>query len=225
MLHTAVRRRRPCCTNQLSLQLRQGITEITGQKDRCPHGLRSSLFQQRRNFSISQDQALNLLNSYGIPVKADLRQATDLWLTLSVNRSACQPQITMERATYDHPETLLSKAQVLYQYNQSPEELRYILGSVTRNLAVRKTLFVLMNLFKEKEASSFKVGMAKLRVGQFGVSQHGLDQYVVVSAAFNFDDAAFRSAKRQQNINSLRDTASEAPAEVEAEKHGVVYIR
>jgi len=50
-------------------------------------------------------------------------------------------------------------------------------------------------------------------------------QLVVTGARFGFDDAAYRSALRQEDVHRLRAFEDEIPEEVEAEKHGIVYIK
>ncbi|KAJ4295815.1 hypothetical protein N0V88_004517 [Collariella sp. IMI 366227] len=52
-----------------------------------------------------------------------------------------------------------------------------------------------------------------------------LGELKVVSARFGFDDAAFRSSGRQAELHSLRDVDAEDPAERNAERDGIVYIK
>lgn len=72
----------------------------------------------------------------------------------------------------------------------------------------------LVDLFMSKEAFLLetKVGVTK---------EGGLE---VQGARFGFDDAAYRSSKRQADIHQLRNKAEEVPEEVEAEKDGIVYV-
>lgn len=73
----------------------------------------------------------------------------------------------------------------------------------------------LWEIFKEKEAAVLetRVGMA----ADSTLEVHG--------ARFGFDDAAFRSSGRQEEIHRLRNPAEEVPEEVEAEKDGIVYVK
>lgn len=73
----------------------------------------------------------------------------------------------------------------------------------------------LWNIFKEKEAFVLET--------RVGASANG--SLEVRGARFGFDDAAFRSSGRQEEIHSLRNTAEEVPEEVEAEKDGIVYVK
>ena len=224
MIHTVVQRKSHLyLKTRPSFETRRTISNLAVYKKWSLHRRIPLLFLQRRKFSISQDQAFDLLESRGVPlITGTVRHDADLYFTVSINRSLCQPQITMERAIHDKPETLLSKAQLLYQYGQPLNDLTKHISSVSwlpssdsvHQETICTTLLALVGLFREKEASFLQVGMSKVS-----------DKYAVISASFVFDDAAVRSAKRQQDINSLRDVANEVPAEVEAEKYGIVYIR
>jgi succinyl-CoA synthetase alpha subunit len=52
-----------------------------------------------------------------------------------------------------------------------------------------------------------------------------LGELKVVGARFGFDDAAFRSTKRQSDIHALRRSEDEDPQELQAEQDGIVYIK
>ena len=73
----------------------------------------------------------------------------------------------------------------------------------------------LVMIFEEKEAIRLETKITQTSSG-------GL---AVIGAHFEFDDAAFRSAKRQQDIHELRNVQDELPEELEAEKDGIVYIK
>lgn len=73
----------------------------------------------------------------------------------------------------------------------------------------------LWEIFTEKEAFVLETRVDISATGDLEV--HG--------ARFGFDDAAFRSAGRQEVIHRLRNTAEEVPEEVEAEKDGIVYVK
>lgn len=73
----------------------------------------------------------------------------------------------------------------------------------------------LWEIFKEKEAFVLETRIGLSAGGDLEV--HG--------AHFGFDDAAYRSSGRQEDIHSLRNKAEEVPEEVEAEKDGIVYVK
>jgi succinyl-CoA synthetase alpha subunit len=73
----------------------------------------------------------------------------------------------------------------------------------------------LVDIFLTKEAFVLETKVGMTPDGNLEV--HG--------ARFGFDDAAYRSAKRQEDIHNLRNKAEEVPEEVEAEKDGIVFIK
>lgn len=73
----------------------------------------------------------------------------------------------------------------------------------------------LWSIFLHQEAYLLE---ARVRQSQTG----GLE---VLDARFGFDDAAFRSSGRQEDVHKLRNKKDEVPEEVEAEKDGIVYVK
>lgn len=73
----------------------------------------------------------------------------------------------------------------------------------------------LIDIFFGKEASSLSTRISRNQQGELAVAR----------AEFSFDDAAIRSGKRNTDLQGMRDTSSEVPEEVEAEKDGIVYIK
>lgn len=78
-----------------------------------------------------------------------------------------------------------------------------------------ETINALWKLFVEKEAIRTNVTLA--------VSPSA-DNLTVHDPYLYFDDAAFKSNKRHADLHSLRDTTALAPAELEAEKSGIVFV-
>ena len=83
------------------------------------------------------------------------------------------------------------------------------------NSSIVDILLGLMGIYEDKEASTLRVC----------ISGSEDSPWVVDEAEFHFDDAAFRTGKRQQDLQTLRDLEHADPDEVEAEKHGIVYIK
>jgi Succinyl-CoA synthetase, beta subunit len=73
----------------------------------------------------------------------------------------------------------------------------------------------LWEIYKEKEAFTLET--------QIGISADGTLE--IHGARFGFDDAAFRSSGRQEDIHKLRNKSEEVAEEVEAEKDGIVYVK
>ncbi|KAF2156433.1 hypothetical protein K461DRAFT_252443 [Myriangium duriaei CBS 260.36] len=59
---------------------------------------------------------------------------------------------------------------------------------------------------------------------QLSLSLGDKGQPTLGNAVLHFDDAAFKSAKRQESVFALRDKSVEDQTEVEAESHGIVYV-
>ncbi|KAI0100649.1 succinyl-CoA synthetase-like protein [Nemania sp. FL0031] len=81
----------------------------------------------------------------------------------------------------------------------------------------------LVALFAEKEAYLLEthIIIASKRIS----SKVRSSKASISFARFGFDDAAHRSSKRQADIQALRDTSVEDAAELEAEEHGIVYVK
>lgn len=75
----------------------------------------------------------------------------------------------------------------------------------------------LARMHKEKEAIVL-TGSVSIPPASSSLHLH------IPSLTLMFDDSAFRSSKRQQDIHALRRTDREHPAAVEAEKDGIVFV-
>ena len=83
-------------------------------------------------------------------------------------------------------------------------------------VATTKLIKQLWELFRKREAISLDMHIS--------VSPSS-DSLEVSNLDFTFDDAAFRSSKRQSDLHALRDTSLEDAVEVSAELDGIVYIK
>jgi len=82
-------------------------------------------------------------------------------------------------------------------------------------ISLKRLIDELVELFFTKEAFVLET---RVLVGESGKLE-------VVGARFGFDDAAYKSAKRQEDIHKLRNVEDEIPQEVEAEEYGIVYVK
>ena len=73
---------------------------------------------------------------------------------------------------------------------------------------------ILLRLFSESDARLLNVWCLEQS-----------EQLVAIEAILISDDAAYRSAGRQKDLQALRDVGQEIAAEVEAERDGIVYIK
>lgn len=141
-------------------------------------------------------------------------------ISISIDRTSLSPCIVASpsaefnptktrRFPFSYTETDLNNSSLVAavtSYVGLPESSRGKLASLIQTL---------WNIFKEKEAFVLET--------RVGASANG--SLEVRGARFGFDDAAFRSSGRQEEIHSLRNTAEEVPEEVEAEKDGIVYVK
>jgi succinyl-CoA synthetase alpha subunit len=74
----------------------------------------------------------------------------------------------------------------------------------------------LWTIFREREAVSLEF---HIRIPESS------DTLEISNLDFTFDDAAFRSSKRQSNLHALRDMSLEEPVELSAEPDGIVYVK
>jgi len=177
------------------------------------------LAEQKRSIYIKQFQAFDILKQNNIPV-SEQTSPSDVSVSISVDRTSLSPCIVASpnaefnptqsrKFPFSYTETNLEKSTLVSavaSFVGLPESSHSKLASLVQ---------ALWNIFKDKEAF-----VLETRVG--ASADGGLE---VRGARFGFDDAAFRSSGRQEEIHSLRNTAEEVAEEVEAEKDGIVYVK
>ena len=178
---------------------------------------------QRRSLYIRQDQALDMLKERGIPtVNAPVTSDPKL-IAVSIDRSTRQPCIVVSPTT--NPATIFSKTRrfpFAYASNEGTSDA--MMDKVTAHLGVsgkgrvvlQKLITELIDLYMSKEAFVLRTHFI------LDDNDGGLQ---VQAAKFGFDDAAFRSSKRQQDTHALREIEKEEAQEVEAEKEGMLYVK
>lgn len=174
--------------------------------------------QQKRSFYVKQFQAFDILKQKSVPIN-EASSSSDALISICVDRTALSPCIIASPNASD-----LHKAQRFpFTYTQANFDTSPVIAKVTSHLGLPESAHgklaglvqALWKIFKEKEAFMLETRVGTSADGNLEV--HG--------ARFGFDDAAFRSSKRQEEIHSLRNTAEEVPEEVEAEKDGIVYVK
>lgn len=179
---------------------------------------------QRRALHISVGQATDLLRDSGVTVSPDLDPSNAHYLAITVDRSARSPCI-LASPTADPAHLHQRTRRFPFDYRTGPSQalieqvlqhLQLDAAPPTAKAAAAQLLDTLWTLFHTREAVSLSVHVAVAA---------DADALHVASPDFSFDDAAFRSAKRQAELHALRDTSIEDPVEVEAEKDGIVYVR
>lgn len=173
---------------------------------------------QKRSLYVKQFQAFDILKQKSVPIR-EAPSDSDASITISVDRTALSPCIIASPSA-----SHLDKAQKFpFAYTQTSFDNSPIIADVSSHLGLPESaqnklaslVQALWEIFKEKEAFVLETRLGTSADGSLEV--HG--------ARFGFDDAAFRSSKRQEDIHSLRNTAEEVPEEVEAEKDGIVYVK
>jgi succinyl-CoA synthetase alpha subunit len=178
---------------------------------------------QRRNLSISREQALEVLNEYGVPISTS--QATpvkEFLLSIAIDRTSRRPCIVASNVTGKDAYAVQWKFPFDYRegFNEAtvPVIADYLgldRATYTAQKALPSLISKLLKVFMEKEAF----------IVETTVTLDTKARLAVRSASLGFDDAAFKSSKRQGDIYALRNLEAELPAEVEAEKDGIVYIK
>jgi succinyl-CoA synthetase alpha subunit len=178
--------------------------------------------EQRRNLYIKQGQAFDMLKERGIPTIDSPAGGEEKFVAISIDREARQPCIIASPTT-DPSRAFQQSKKFPFSYGTDEAKSDEMLEKVSTHLGISgkgrqglsKLIRELADLFMSKEAF----------VLQTKVTLDGNDELHVQGAKFGFDDAAFRSSKRQADVHALRDKDSEVREEVEAEKDGMIYVK
>lgn len=173
---------------------------------------------QKRNLYISEDLALDMLREQGTNAAAYSGSGKRRMLAVAVNRTTRSPCIIASpRGDPGQAHEGAKTFSFDYQRGFDPLNLPAVAQHLELNHTAHQSLLKLINslfaLYVKKEAFLLEATFVE-RLGELKV----------VGANFGFDDAAFRSTKRQADVHALRDIENEDPREVEAEKDGIVYI-
>lgn len=175
---------------------------------------------QKRSLYIKQSQALDILKQKSV-IFSETPSASDFAVSVSIDRTALSPCIIAAPAAESDPSQFrrfpFSYAQRNINEGGSliPEVASHVGLPVSAHGRLSGLVQALWEIFQEKEAFVLETRVGSTSDGSLEV--HG--------ARFGFDDAAFRSSGRQEDIHRLRNTAEEVPEEVEAEKDGIVYVK
>ncbi|KAI0846924.1 succinyl-CoA synthetase-like protein [Daldinia vernicosa] len=187
---------------------RRGIHTIARRPVTPPQAAHHSPRGQTRSIYLPPNTALDLLHHCGIPIAKDPSAGPHKLLAVTIDRSTKTPCIiasptseASQAAKFDF--TCISAPAISQHLDLDPKY----------TTPLQALLTALTALFTSKEAFLLETHITTAPNGTIYVS----------SAHLGFDDAAFRSCGRQADIHALpRD---EDPAEVEAARHGIVYIK
>lgn len=174
---------------------------------------------QRRTLYIKQDHAFDMLRKKYVNVSEAAPSNDGFALSISVDRTALSPCIvaspTLDPKTslalsrkfpFDYLKPDLSIVDAVASYLKLPDAAR---GKL------RHLIHMLWHIFRKNEAFLLETKVVCTPDGMLEVR----------GARFGFDDAAYKSAGRQEDVHKLRNKKEGVPEEVKAEKQGMVYVK
>jgi succinyl-CoA synthetase alpha subunit len=162
-----------------------------------------------------------MLEEVNIQAATKPSTSEDFYLSITIDRTARSPCITVSSATSSEPSLRIpfNYANPEFSDNENTaiqNQILSFLGHETKHQeAVGEYIRKLYNIFTTNEAFALETRVSFSRQGEI----------VAHEANFGFDDAAYRSSGRQERVHKLRDIESEVPEEVKAEESGIVYIK
>ena len=178
-----------------------------------------SMAQQKRNLYMHEDDAMDMLRARGINASEYSGKGDKRLLAVAIDRANLCPCIIASPGG-DQKDSYKGARKFPFDYEKGLDasQAEAIAEHLKLSEAYKPSLLKLMNslvdLYMGKEAFLLEI-MVVERLGDLKV----------VGARFGFDDAAFRSTQRQQDIHALRRFEDEDPSEFEAEKDGIVYVK
>ncbi|KAI6870649.1 succinyl-CoA ligase subunit alpha [Hortaea werneckii] len=190
----------------------------------------AQLQQQKRDLVLSPHGAAAPLEPYldqvdGISLVRESEPHDAFYIGITVDRTERAPCIVTS-PTASRAQLERRVRRFAYDWRQGPSEatIKQAIEHMQLDAAppaaraqVSGLMQVLAKMYKETEAVTLS--------GSVSVDEKGNLQIHQPSIIAQFDDAAFRSGKRQEDIHSLRQKDAEVPEEVEAEKDGIVFVK
>ena len=177
---------------------------------------------QRRTLYLKEGDAFKLLDEKKI-IRSPA--GNTYHLTIGIDRSnRCPCLIIQEQGKENEPPTKSMKLPFSYDATRMSNVLSKCssyLGLKPQSRLLKSLVSDLYELFKEKEAFLLECVVKSQKATKLEAHQ----RMVVVNARLGFDDAAFKSSNRQAEIHSLPRADIQDPAEKDAEKDGIVYIK
>jgi succinyl-CoA synthetase alpha subunit len=185
----------------------------------------SEVPSQRRNLHLRAVQVPQVMESYleninGVALTSDGAPSDAFYVGITVDRTERQPCIrtspstdvntfreTAKRFPFDQREEPSdSLVQAAIEHIKAPNGTQQ-LTALVKSLA---------KMYKDKEAVTIS--------GSCSLDASGNVRLHAPSMVLQFDDSAYRSSKRHEDIHALRQKEREQPDEVEAEKDGIVFV-
>lgn len=185
--------------------------------------------QQQRGLHLAPDLAPGPLNPYlstvsGLSLSRDGAPQDGCYIGIIVDRTERCPCIAVA-PTADPSAVDARVKRFPYDWQAGPSEstirsaIEHLqIGSHhTAKQQTTQLIVALAKMYKEKEAIILS--------GCVSVNDSANLVLHQPSLTLMFDDAAYRSTKRQEDIHRLRQKDTEVPEEVEAEQDGIVYVK
>ena len=186
--------------------------------------------QQKRNLFIGSELTLVPLYPYlskieGISMSLDEAPKDGYYLGVIVDRTERTPCL-VSAPTADEASIDQRVKRFPYDWREGPSEslinqaIEYMqMGSAPASAKAQASQLItsLAKMYREKEAIILS--------GCVSIGGSGNLKLHQPSITLMFDDAAYRSSKRQEDVHRLRQKDQEDQDEIDAEKDGIVYIR
>lgn len=186
--------------------------------------------QQKRGLFIAPELIPVPLYPYlskieGLSLSLDQAPKDGYYLGITVDRTERCPAIVVA-PTADEGSIDARVKRFPYDWAKGPsdahinEAIQHMqMGSAPQNAKqqVHELIDSLAKMYKEKEAIVLSGCVSIGGSGNLKIHQP--------SITLMFDDSAYRSSKRQEDVHRLRQKDQEDPAELEAEQDGIVYVR
>ncbi|KAJ0424745.1 succinyl-CoA synthetase-like protein [Aspergillus carlsbadensis] len=180
----------------------------------------SHLKIQARSLYVKQYQAMYMLKKEGVRLNEGAESELDFYLSLTIDRTALSPTLLISTSPEFEPSSV---TRIPFAYNTETFDAKnptitataaYLELPESAHEKLAELVQALWRIFKTREAFTLEV-----------LANHTAGSFEVRWARFGFDDAAFRSSGRQEEVHQLRDVDEEVPEEVEAERDGIVYVK
>ncbi len=185
--------------------------------------------EQRRGLLLGPDQAPAPLEPYlgqaGVSLSDTEAPEDAFHLGVTVDRTARSPCLAVSPST--QPSQLSQRLRHFpYDWRQGPTDatIKSAIAHMQLDAAppaaraqTTALLRALAKMYTDKEAVTLSASVS-ITPSSGTLTLHQTTLHL------QFDDAAFRSCNRQEDIHSLRRKNLEDPAELEAETHGIVFL-
>lgn len=186
--------------------------------------------EQKRTLLLRSDQAPGPLHAYlqeaqGVSLSNDQPPKDAFYLGITVDRTGRSPCIATA-PTADASQVNQRVKRFPYDWMQGPTEdvIKDAITHMQLDAAPRAAMagvgsliHALVKMYKDKEAVTLS--------GSVSVDEEGNLRLHQPTLVMQFDDAAYRSGKRQEDIHRLRQKETEVPEEIDAEKDGIVFVK